>query len=61
MYTLSTLGSNGIKTYKNALVEIKRLKIFALDQKHCIELVESILNVKNLIEEKMACIITKQL
>lgn len=55
-----TLATNDVKTYKNALVEIKRLEMFALDQNDCNELVQSILNVKNLIENKMACNMTKQ-
>lgn len=59
--TLSTLASNDIKTHKNALVEIKRLEMFELYQNNCNELVESILNVKNLMEKKIACKIRKNI
>ncbi|CAI6370950.1 unnamed protein product [Macrosiphum euphorbiae] len=54
------LHGNDIKTYKNALHEIKRLEMFALDQNNENELLESILNLKNLVEKKMASQITKQ-
>lgn len=45
---------------ENALHEIKRLEMFALDQNNENELLESILNLKNLVEKKMASQITKQ-
>jgi len=54
------LHGNDIKMYKNALHEIKRLQTFALDQNNENELLESILNLKNLVEKKMASQITKQ-
>lgn len=44
---------NGIKTYNNALVKIKRLEMFSLDQNNCNELVKSILNVCNINEDGM--------
>jgi len=51
---------NDIITYKNALHEIKRLEMFELDQHYENELLESMLNLKNLVENKMASKITKQ-
>ncbi|XP_022169931.1 tigger transposable element-derived protein 6-like [Myzus persicae] len=54
------LHGNDIKTYKNALHEIKRLEMFALDQNNENELLESILNLKNLVVKKMASQVRKQ-
>lgn len=53
-------SDNDIKTYKNALHKIKRLEMVALDQNNENELLESILNLRNLVENKMASQITKQ-
>ena len=55
-----TSNINDITTYKKALCEIKRLEIFALKQNNENELVQSILNVKVLIENKISNNLTKQ-
>ena len=55
-----TSNINDITTYKQALCEIKRLGIFSSKQNNENEHVQSILNVKVLIENKISNNVTKQ-
>jgi hypothetical protein len=54
------MHGNDIIMYKNVLHEIKPLEMFILDQNNENELLEYILNLKYLVEKKMASQITKQ-
>lgn len=47
--------TNDIKTYENALNEIKRLELFSLNQYHHNDLFEAVLKVKYLLEHKIVC------
>ena len=55
-----TSNINDITTNKKAICGIKRPEIFALKQNNENELVQSILNVKVLIENKISNNVTKQ-
>lgn len=50
-----TSCTNDIKTYENALNEIKRLELFSLNQYHHNDLFEAVLKVKYLLENKIVC------